>query len=169
MITLPKKIYLTAMRKQWKVSYIKSPGKLIIIEAPRRELVLYGKNYSKKAALHLLTRWIILKSHDYLTDLVKKLNRRVKVNYKKLVVKSHEAQWGSYSTTKTISLNYKIIFLPHVLVKHIIYHELCHAIHLSHSDKFWRELARFDKNAHKNNEALDAALPYVPRWVLLLK
>ena len=166
MVILPKEIYLTAMNKRWKVSYIASPGKLIIIEHPHRELALYGKNYSKRAALHLIIRWVRLKTHDYLNLLLKQLNRKVKVNYKKLIIRSHEWQWGSYSSTKTISLNYKIIFLPPALVKHILFHELCHVRYLEHSEKFWREVAKFDKNWKKNKKALNDADSYIPKWVI---
>jgi len=165
MIILPKKIYLTAMKKHWKVSYVQSSGKLIIIEHPHRELVLYGKNYSKRAALHLLIRWVKLKSHDYLSELLNQLNRKVKVNYKKLIVRSQEAQWGSYSSSKTISLNYQLIFLPPTLVKYTIFHELCHVRCLDHSEKFWRELKKFDRHWKKNRKALVDADNYIPVWV----
>jgi len=154
------------MNKHWKISYIQSSGRLIIIEHPHRELAIYGKNYSKRAALQLLNRWVRLKAHDYLSELLHQLNRRVKVNYKKVIIRSHEAQWGSYSSGKTLSLNFKLIFLPTTLAKHIVYHELCHARYLSHSEEFWQELARFDKHWQKNNKAMDEALKYIPEWVM---
>lgn len=166
MVRLPRKIYLRAMRKQWKVSYVESSGKLLLVELSHRELVLYGKNYSKKAALHLITRWIRLKAHDYLDHLLKQLNRRVKANYKKLVIRSHEAQWGSYSTSRTISLNYKLIFLPKALVQHIGYHELCHVRYLSHSPRFWQEVAKYDKQWVSHREKLNDADHYIPDWVI---
>ena len=165
MITLPKKIYLAAMKKHWKISYIEAPGKLIIIEHPHRELALYGKNYSKLAALNLITRWVRLKSHIFLSELLRQLNRKVKVNYKKLIIRSHEAQWGSYSSTKTISLNYKLIFLPPALARHVIFHELCHVNNMDHSDKFWNTLAKYDRNWKTNRAALNDADDFIPEWV----
>lgn len=165
MVTLPKKVYFRAMHKYWKISYIKSPGKLIIIEHPHRELVLYGKNYSKRTAVNLLNRWVRLKAHDYLRKLLHQLNRRVKVKYKKLIVRSHEAQWGSYSSTKTISLNSRLIFLPPSLVRHVVLHELCHVHYLTHATIFWNELAKYDKHWKKHRAALNEADDYIPEWV----
>lgn len=166
MIKLPNKVYLMAIKKRWNISYVESTGKLIIIEHPHRELVLYGRNYSKRAALQLITRWVRLKAHEHLNKLLKHLNRKVKVNYKKLIIRSHEAQWGSYSTTRTISLNYKLIFLPPALVKHVIYHELCHVYYLTHSAIFWNAVAKYDRNWKKNRAALDEADDYIPEWVI---
>lgn len=166
MIILPTRIHLTAMDRRWKVSYNESPGKLIVIEHSHGELGLYGKHYTKSAALHLVLRWVRLKAHNYLAKLLDQLNKKVKVKYKKLIVGSHEAQWGSYSSSKTISLNYKLIFLPKPLVKHIIYHELCHVNNLSHSEKFWKEVGKYDRNWKKNKAAMNEADSYIPEWVI---
>jgi hypothetical protein len=166
MIILPRKIYLTALNKHWNVSYIKSHGKLTILECPNHKLTIYGRNYSKRAALQLITRWLRLKASIYLNAELIKMNRKIKANYKKLIIRSVETQWGSYSSSKTISLNYKLIFLPPSLIKHLLIHELCHVRHLNHSAKFWEEVQRFDKDWGKNRVALQDAMDYVPRWVI---
>lgn len=154
------------MKQSWRVSYVASPGKLIIIEHPSKQLVIYGKHYSKKSALHLITRWVKLKAHDFLVAQLKKINRRVKAKYKKIIVRTQELQWGSYSSAKTISMNYKLIFLPPTLVRHLIIHELCHTIHLHHSETFWQEVARYDKNWKRNKIALNEADVYIPKWAI---
>ncbi len=165
MDTLPKRIRLTALKKQWKVSYVTTPGKLILIEHSHREIVLYGKRYSKRAALHIITRWVRLKASVYLEKLMKQINRRVKVKYKKLVIGSHEYQWGSCSSAKSISLNYKIIFLPAPLMKNVIIHELCHCRYLSHSEAFWKEVAKYDRQWKKHKRELNEGDAYIPWWV----
>lgn len=167
MANLPRKITLPALKKQWRVTYVESTGKLILIEHPSCVLALYGKHYTRLAALALINRWVRVKAHNYLTNMVKQLNRRVKARYKKIVVRSHDAQWGCYLPSRTISLNYKLIFLPTRLIKNIIYHELCHARYDQHSKKFWQELAKFDRNWKHNNREIDSADDYIPKWVIL--
>ena len=166
MLTLPKKIYLRGMKRLWKVSYIQSAGKLIIIEHPYRELALYGKKYSKSAALSLIARWVRLKAQDFLIALVKQQNRRVKATYKKIIIRSHDSQWGSYLPSKNISLDYKLIFLPPRLIKNVVLHELCHTKYWTHATKFWRELAKFDKKYKKHDNELNQAEEYIPPWVI---
>ena len=166
MIILPRKIYLAAMNQEWKVSYIHAPGKLVLVEQAPRKIVLYGKRYSKRDAMHLITRWLHLKAYDHLNALLLRLGKKVKVSFRKLIIRSQDRQWGSYSTSKTISMNYKLLFLPPVLVRHIVFHELCHIRYLDHSDAFWQEVAKYDKNWQKNRKALNEADEYIPQWVI---
>lgn len=166
MIILPKKIHLAAPGKHWKVAYFHTPGKLAMIEQPERKLVIYGKHYSKRAAIELLKKWIKLKSQEYLSTRTVKLNHKTNVKYKKLRVRPLKTGWGNCSSDKTISLNYLSIFLPPTLVRHLIIHELCHIRYLDHSPQFWEEVAKFDRHWKKNKRALHEADSYVPNWVL---
>lgn len=166
MITLPRKIYLTAMGKHWKISYIHTPGKLELIELPGRELAIYGKHYSKRSAIKMLIRWLKMKSQSHLNGLLIKFNRKIKVKYKGLRIHSLKKEWGSCSKTKVVSFNFILIFLPPALVKHLIIHELCHIRHLDHSPAFWREVAKYDKSWKKNQKALYDADQYIPEWLM---
>ncbi len=166
MVKLPKKIELRAMKTQWRVSYIKTPGKLMIVEHSSHRLTLCGKNYTKLSACTLLTNWVKLKASQYLIALVEKLNRRVKVKYRKVMLRSHIAQWGSCTPKKIISLNYQLIFLPLPLVKNLILHELCHLKYWNHSDAFWEELKKFDIHYDKHDELLNEADKYLPEWLV---
>jgi predicted metal-dependent hydrolase len=154
------------MKQTWRVSYIKFPGKLFLVEHPDREVALYGTKYSKKAALLLIVRWLKIKAHKHLSVLLDKLSKKMKVKHSRLVIRAHKSQWGSFSASKVISLDYKIIFLPPVLVKHVLLHELCHAYHMSHSDKFWKKVEKFDKNWEKNDKDLDSADANFPKWAI---
>ncbi len=166
MIKLPKKIYLTAMGKHWSVSYAHTPGKLALIEFPHCKLVIYGKHHSKRAVIKFLLKWVKFKSLGYLSALSIKLNRKIKVKYKKLRVRPLTAGWGRCASDKTISLNYYLIFLPPMLVRHLIIHELCHIRYLDHSPQFWKEVAKYDKGWKKNKESLYVADIYIPKWAM---
>jgi predicted metal-dependent hydrolase len=166
MIILPKKIQLTATGKSWRVSYLHTPGKLAMLELPQRKLVIYGKRYSKRAVIKLLIKWIKIKAKEHLTALTIKLNEKVKVRYKKLRVRSLQTGWGNCSSDKTISLNYSVVFLPPILVRHLIIHELCHIRHLDHSEQFWNEVAKYDKRWKRNKVALHKAGIHIPDWVI---
>ena len=166
MIVLPKEIYLTAMSKRWKVSYIHTPGKLSLLELPHRKLVVYGKHYSKRAAINLLIKWIKIKSTDYLTALLLKINTKVNADYNKVKIHSLKLEWGSVSSNKIVGLNYKLIFLPPKLVRYIIIHELCHTRYLDHSKEFWKEVEKFSKNWKQYKYAPNTADSYIPEWVI---
>lgn len=165
MVTLPRKIYFTAMGKEWKLSYIRKPGKLMLLELPHRKLVVYGKRYSKRAAIELLCKWVRMKAKKFLIAQLIKTNHNMKFKYKKIRIHSLKMEWGSYSSNGTLSLNYKLIFLPPALVRHIIIHELCHFRYPDHSPAFWKEVAKFDKSWKRNKKAMHTAEIYIPEWM----
>ncbi|MBI3120188.1 MAG: M48 family metallopeptidase, partial [Candidatus Kerfeldbacteria bacterium] len=63
-------------------------------------------------------------------------------------VRNQKTQWGSCSSKRTLSFNFKILFLPLHLADYIIVHELCHLQELNHSRAFWRLAERTIPN-HK--------------------
>lgn len=61
---------------------------------------------------------------------------------KRISIRDQRTRWGSCSTRKTISLNWRLIQTPPHVVQYIILHELAHTRHMNHSAEFWAEVAR---------------------------
>ncbi|NBS03805.1 MAG: DUF45 domain-containing protein [Verrucomicrobia bacterium] len=64
------------------------------------------------------------------------------------------SRWGSCSSSGTLSLNWRLILLPPMLHDHVILHELSHRKHMDHSDRFWNQLAAWDPEWEKHDQAL---------------
>lgn len=64
-------------------------------------------------------------------------------SYRSVVIRNQRTCWGSCSRQKTLSFNYKILFLPVELQEYIVVHELCHLKEMNHSSKFWRLVESF--------------------------
>ena len=56
-------------------------------------------------------------------------------------------RWGSCSSLKTISLNWRLILVPPRLQDHIILHELAHLQEMNHSAAFYKLLNELDANS----------------------
>lgn len=67
--------------------------------------------------------------------------RKLKVKYQRVVVKKFKTIWGSCSSKRNLSFNYKIMFLPSNLQDYLVVHELCHLKEMNHSPKFWKWVA----------------------------
>ena len=80
------------------------------------------------------------------------------------IVRGQKTRWGSCSTQKTISLNYKLLFLPDELARYLFVHELCHTRHLNHSARFWRLVQSREPNYERLENQLTDAWRYVPLW-----
>ena len=76
-------------------------------------------------------------------------------------------RWASRSASGTISCSLLLLFLPPVLFRHILLHELCHTEHMDHGPGFHARLARLDPDARTHASALRSAdRDYLPRWLL---
>lgn len=64
------------------------------------------------------------------------------VDYKKLRIGSQKTRWGSFSSSGTISYNWKLILMPEEIMDYVVVHELCHILEMNHSRAFWEQVGR---------------------------
>lgn len=60
--------------------------------------------------------------------------------------------WGSCAPSGLISLSWRLILAPAEVFRYVVVHELCHRVHLDHSDRFWalveRQMPDFEIHRH---------------------
>lgn len=113
----------------------------------------------------LLTGWLKRRAREHLSERLRELAQRHGLAYQRISVRAQRTRWASCSGRGTISLNYKLLFLPPELVDHVLLHELAHTRHLNHSPRFWRLLARLDPDWRRHHEQLGHATQWLPAWV----
>jgi len=89
--------------------------------------------------------------------------------YKRVSIRGQRTVWGSYSSSGTLSLNYKLLFLRRELVDYVLLHELAHTLFLDHSPQFWSHLKSMQSNALSLDSELKWAGRDVPPWLELAK
>jgi predicted metal-dependent hydrolase len=85
-------------------------------------------------------------------------------DYSRAVVRGQRTRWASCSGHGTISLNYKLLFLPAHLVGYILMHELCHTRHMNHAEKFWALVMSFEPACKSHDKELRKSWQLVPAW-----
>ncbi len=109
----------------------------------------------KPLARDILQPWLETRSHQS------------GLSYKRLLIRGQRTVWGSFSSTGTLSLNYKLLFIGPELVDYVLLHELAHTQHLDHSPEFWRLLESLKPGAKALDAQLDSAAREVPPWLEL--
>ncbi len=162
---LPDEILFKSISQTWQIDYIYNPCKLRIIPRPHQELVLFGNIDNKAECKKLLITWIKKQAHLHLLTQLQLISQEIQLPYNDAIIRDQRSRWGSCSSEKLISLNYKLLFLPFDLMRNIIIHELCHTIHLNHSEKFWQLVEKFDPNWKTHRRDLRKADPFIPGWL----
>lgn len=112
-----------------------------------------------------LVRWLKKRARGHLVPRLAGHAREHGLDYARTAVRGQRTRWASCSGRGTISLNYKLLFLPPALVDHVMLHELAHTRFLDHSDRFWRLLARLDPHWRAHHAVLARAARWLPAWV----
>lgn len=57
--------------------------------------------------------------------------------WNRIFIRSQKTKWGTCSSKRNISLNWRLIMCPPHILEYLIIHELCHTVHMNHSRAYW--------------------------------
>ncbi|MBX2884149.1 MAG: M48 family metallopeptidase [Granulosicoccus sp.] len=128
-------------------------------------LLVSGQLSQRTELLQAICDALKRKARQVLLPQLGALAREHNLSYKRCAVRGQKTVWGSYSSSGTLSLNYKLLFLPQDIVKYVLLHELAHTRYLDHSAQFWRFLSTLEPTALTLDRALGDAGKLVPPWL----
>lgn len=158
---------LQAINQIWKIEYQQTINKsinCIIRPGDNNEhtMVLCG-NVKDINLTHLwLQKWLKDVANEHLLPWLYALSVDHQLPFNKGSIRAQQTLWGSCTSQKNISLNYKLLFIPRLYAQHILLHELCHTKYLNHSKRFWNLLTSIDPLTEMHNRAVREADQYVP-------
>lgn len=103
----------------------------------------FSKIENQKKFFVDLQRFYLVNAKNYLHLRLDELSKLTQLPFLNLSIRNQRSRWGSCSSRKTISLNYKMIALSPSLIDYILIHELCHTLHMNHSNSFWNLVESF--------------------------
>lgn len=163
---LPQQLTLLAVDEQWQIHYEASDSAIIrLIKGNDQQLSLQGNIHNPALVKVILQRWLHQRAQHYLVPWLARLSTQTDLCYTQVNIRNATTRWGSCSAKKRISLNRKLLFLPPLLVEHVLLHELCHIVHLNHSRQFWDLLKRVNPDCHQLRKQLKQANHYLPAWL----
>lgn len=162
----PTELELRSRDEVWTVVYKATRGATVALtQSNPQELTLRGPLEDATACRELLRNWLQRKARLELAPWLQQLSQRCDLAYSRMTVRGQSTRWGSCSSKQSISLNYKLLFLPPTLVDYVLTHELCHTVHMNHSKVFWQLVRQYYPELDQAKADLKKGWQYVPHWV----
>ncbi len=95
-------------------------------------------------------------AHEKLLPLLHKTVEALDQRVEKVSFRDSKTRWGSCSGRKTISLNWRLVFLPPEVSYYVCAHEAAHLLHMNHSQAFWEAVESICPHYKKHRKWLKA-------------
>ncbi|MBN1902636.1 M48 family metallopeptidase [Candidatus Sumerlaeota bacterium] len=165
-VQLPSRIHLRALGEIWQVKYHKTSYPMIRIAHNYNSTLTVSGNIGNQAnCREALREWLRRKAEVQMIPWLRRLSVKLRLPFNTASVKGQNTIWASCSRRKNISVNYKLLMIPRELVRYVLIHELCHTVHLNHSNAFWALVERKEPDYLKFDRDLREAWKSLPSWV----
>lgn len=162
----PQQVSLNAVGVTFDLSYREVAGNRLNLTQNGTEVeITHPSRVDDESFVKLFASWLKGYAKQHCSSVAEELSAESGLGYSKLVVRGQKTRWGSYSSRGTLSLNYKLMFLPEQLLRHVILHELSHSVHMNHSQDFWHLLNTLDPDTSLHDKQLSEAWKFLPAWL----
>jgi hypothetical protein len=162
----PDQIHLPAIGETWTIKWVtdreRSPA---IREQSGHRIVASGDVEHPEVWRALLRPWLMRRARTTLVPRVTSLAAEHGFPPPNVSIRCQRTRWGSYSQRGNLSLNAQLLFLRPEPVRYVLFHELCHSIHLDHSPDFWALLRSHEPRTDELRRTLRTAWLAVPPWM----
>ncbi|OIP23290.1 M48 family peptidase [bacterium CG_4_10_14_0_2_um_filter_33_32] len=102
----------------------------------------------------MLEKWYIARAKQVIQERVKVYSDKIGVIFSKLRFSKAKSRWGSCSSKKTLSFNWRLIMAPLEIIDYVVIHELVHILEMNHSKKFWKKMEEFSPGCKRSKKWL---------------
>ena len=166
-LCFPVVLNFPAINETWKITReADNHPTLVKLHESGDSLIISGATLQDDLCFGVLKKWLAQKGKEELIPWLDRVSREVKLPYEKVSIRGQKTRWGSCSSQKNISLNYKLLFLSPGQVRYLFIHELSHTRHMNHSKAFWSLVGKLEPNYKRLDKSLNHAMREdVPRWL----
>jgi predicted metal-dependent hydrolase len=165
----PSAIDLNATGETVRLRYQPGTGRRGLYAREGDVLTLHCRHSDLRDHPVLLRRWLLDEGSRVLKPWLARESSRVGLVPRRVQVRLQATRWGSCSANGTISLNAALLLVKPALVRYLFVHELAHLEHLSHSDRYWRTVARHEPGYEMLDRELSRSWRQLPAWLLNLR
>ena len=145
------------------IQYINSSNRIVEVEEKDKIIYVYAdKAVQKNVLINFLTEKLL----DEINDIIIPISKKYNIFFSNIRVMNNKTRWGSCSSKRKLSFNWRLVFTPKDVVRYLIVHELSHIVEMNHSKRFWDLVKEIypeyeapknwlKKNGHKLHQYLD--------------
>ena len=85
----------------------------------------------------ILINWYIHLAKKEILKMVNELADKYGFKYNRIFIRDQKTKWGTCSSKKNLSFNWRLIRCPKFVIEYLIIHELSHLKEMNHSKKYW--------------------------------
>lgn len=122
-------------------------------EFPLHELITTGERDAEALKLEL-KKFYFTSLKKIVAERMPRYQTVLKVKPKSFEIVESRTKWGSCSSDKKLTFNYRLAMAPPEVIDYVIIHELCHLLHMNHDRSFWRRLGSVMPDYKRQEEFL---------------
>lgn len=108
--------------------------------------------------------WLKREARRALTDCVERHTAMIGGPRRRIAIRDTTSRWGSCSSLGGLSFSWRLILAPPDILDYVAAHECAHLVHMDHSPRFWRLVARLGADAKAARRWFAAHGPSLHRW-----
>ena len=102
-----------------------------------------------------LKKFYITSCRTIVEERIKIYQKQLKVKPKSIEIVESRVKWGSCSSDRKLTFNYRLAMAPIEVIDYVIIHELCHLLHMNHDRSFWRRVGSIMPDYKEKEEFLE--------------
>lgn len=111
---------------------------------------------SEKDAVKALKTFYMKSCRKYIDKRLRKYQPEFKVKYRSFKIDGSIKKWGSCSSDRHLTFNWRLILLPPQIIDYVVVHELCHMVHMNHDRSYWRLVGKVYPDYKKAEAYMDS-------------
>lgn len=89
----------------------------------------------------LLVVWYKHLANKFIKQRVSEIANKNELDFNRLFIRDQKTKWGTCSSGRNLSFNWRLILCPKNVLDYLIVHELAHLNEMNHAARFWQTVA----------------------------
>lgn len=130
---------LEVLRSQFSPKTYDGEGKFLFLgeEYPLNQLINTG-GLNEEEQKNSLKKYYISSLKRIIDERIKVYEQQLRLTPKEFKIDESKSRWGSCSSERKLTFNYRLAMAPIECIDYVVVHELCHLKHMNHDRSFWR-------------------------------